>query len=117
MKLKAALLITAATAGVGASVALADHGGQAKKCKAVHVSGTLAAASLSLTTKAGTAVSLGLPAGAPAKGGARTAGTTWTPRPPAGGVKAPKPAPGATPTPEGRGVRAQRRARAPPATP
>src|SRR3954452_18354710 len=99
MKLKAALLITAATAGVGASVALADHGGQAKKCKAVHVSRPLAAAPLSLTTKAGTALALGLPAGARAKGEACTDGTTWTLRHLEVEGKAPKPAPAATATP------------------
>ena len=49
MKLKIALLLTAAVAGAGASVALADHGGHGQKCKAVHLDGTLAAGSLSLT--------------------------------------------------------------------
>jgi hypothetical protein len=90
MKLKLALLVTAAAAGSVTSVALADHGDHGKKCKAVHVSGTLAAASLSLTSKAGTAVSLTLPAGARAKGEACTDGTTFTLRHLEVEVKAPK---------------------------
>jgi hypothetical protein len=97
MKLKLAVLVAAAFGGAGASVALADHGGDhGQKCKAVHVSGTLAAASLSLTSKAGTTVSLALPAGARAKGEACTDGTTFTLRHLEVEVKAPKPAPSGT---------------------
>ena len=92
MKLKIALLATAATAGVCASVALADHGDKApkQKCKVVHLRGTLAAASLSFTTKAGTAVSVSLPDGARAKGEACSDGTTLTLRHLEVEVKAPK---------------------------
>jgi hypothetical protein len=92
MKLRIAVLVAAAFGGAGASVALADHGGDhGKKCKAVHVSGTLAAGSLSLTTKAGKALSLSLPAGARAKAEACTTdGTTYTLRHLEVEVKAPK---------------------------
>jgi hypothetical protein len=104
MKLKLAVLVGAALAGTGSSVALADytaHGDHGKKCKAVHLNGTLAAQSLSLTVakgnraagvQPGTAVSLVLPAGARAKAEACSDGTTLTLRHVEIEVKAPKPA-------------------------
>ena len=86
MKIKLALLVALACAGGAASVALADHGGDAhhgSKCSEVHLRGTLAAGSLALTvTKAnhqaatpGSTVALALPAGARANVEACQTGT------------------------------------------
>jgi hypothetical protein len=86
MKLKLALLVVSAVAGGGASVALADHGGHdghggpnGPACRPVHLSGTLAAQSLSLVVakgpSAGTTVALALPAGARANVEACSTGT------------------------------------------
>ena len=76
MKLKLALFVTAALAGGGASVALADHGGDGDhghgtKCQEIHLTGTLAAQALSVAvTKAnhhgpaaGSTASVAVPAG------------------------------------------------------
>jgi hypothetical protein len=51
MKLKIVSLLTAGLAGAAASAALADHGdhGSRNGCQKVHLNGTLAAGSLSLT--------------------------------------------------------------------
>jgi hypothetical protein len=86
MKLKLALLVASAVAGGGASVALADHGHDAERataCTKVHLSGTLAAGSLSLVVAhanhdgaaAGSTVALVLPAGARANVEACETGT------------------------------------------
>ena len=73
MKLKLALLVTAALAGAGASVALADHGdhGDKGKCQEIHLDGTLAAGALSVAVThsnhngpaAGSTASVAVPAG------------------------------------------------------
>jgi hypothetical protein len=114
MKLKLALLVTAALAGAGASVALADHGdhgGKAPKCQEIHLTGTLAAQTLSVAvTKAnhhgpaaGTTASVAVPAGTRIKVEACETGTgtaaTFTLRSAELHFKAPKPAPATTTAP------------------
>lgn len=65
MKLKAMLLVACATAGVGASIALADNGkgndqGNGEGCRAEHISGTVGPQTFTITTKTGTvAVTIG----------------------------------------------------------
>ena len=71
MKLKLALLVTAALAGGAASVALADHGDRGRRCQEVNLSGTLAAGALSVAVTrsnhngpaAGSTASVAVPAG------------------------------------------------------
>jgi hypothetical protein len=105
MKLKLALLVTAALAGGGASVALADHGGdKGKNCQEVNLSGTLAAGALSVAVThanhhaalAGSTVSVAVPAGTRIKVEACQTGTgtaaTFTLRGAELHFKAPKPA-------------------------
>ena len=93
MRLKLATLVVLALAGGASSVALADHGhgdnhGPAS-CQRVHVRGTLAAGSLSVTPRAAkdatttpTAVARAIPAGAVGEATACQTGTgaaaTWT---------------------------------------
>jgi len=106
MKLKLALLVTAALAGGGASVALADHGdhGDKAKCQEVNLSGTLAAGALSVAVThanhhaalAGSTVSVAVPAGTRVRVEACQTGTgtaaTFTLRGAELHFKAPKPA-------------------------
>jgi hypothetical protein len=106
MKIKLALLVTAALAGAGASVALADHGdhGNGSKCQEVHLSGTLAAGALSVTVAhanhngpaAGSTASVAVPAGTRINVEACQTGTgtaaTFTLRGAELHFKAPKPA-------------------------
>jgi hypothetical protein len=113
MKLKLALFATAALAGGGASVALADHGGDhgnGPKCQEVHLTGTLAAQTLSVAvTKAnhhgpaaGTTASVAVPAGTRINVEACQTGTgtaaTFTLRGAQLHFKAPKPTTTATTT-------------------
>src|SRR3954453_16267477 len=106
MKLKLALLVTAALAGAGASVALADHGDHATgtKCQEIHLTGTLAAGSLSVAVThanhhgpaAGSTASVAVPAGTRIKVEACQTGTgtaaTFTLRGAELHFRAPKPA-------------------------
>jgi hypothetical protein len=108
MKLKLAVFVTAALAGGGASVALADHGGDhgnATKCQEIHLSGTLAAGALSVAVThanhngpaAGSTASVAVPAGTRIKVEACQTGTgtaaTFTLRGAELHFKAPKPTP------------------------
>ena len=85
MKLKIASLLTAALAGAAASAALADHGSQGS-CQKVHLNGTLAAGSLSLTVNRsnhngpakGTTVALAVQDGTRANVEACVTGSTFT---------------------------------------
>ena len=107
MKLKLALLVTAALAGAGASVALADHGhhgDRSGKCQEIHLTGTLAAGSLSVAVTranhdgpaAGSTASVAVPAGTRIKVEACQTGTgtaaTFTLRGAELHFRAPKPA-------------------------
>ena len=113
MKLKLALLVTAALAGGGASVALADHGDhgdKAGKCQEIKLDGTLAAGSLAVAVThsnhhgpaAGSTVSVAVPAGTKVRVEACQTGTgtaaTFTLRGAELHFRAPKPAPGTTAT-------------------
>ena len=107
MKLKLALLVTAALAGAGASVALADHGGdkpKAPKCQEIKLDGTLAAGALSVAVThsnhngpaKGSTASVAVPAGTRIRVEACQTGTgtaaTFTLRGAELHFKAPKPA-------------------------
>ena len=107
MKLKLALLVTAALAGGGASVALADHGDhgdKAGKCQEIKLDGTLAAGSLAVAVThsnhhgpaAGSTVSVAVPAGTKVRVEACQTGTgtaaTFTLRGAELHFRAPKPA-------------------------
>jgi hypothetical protein len=115
MKLKLALLVTAALAGAGASVALADHGDhgdKSAKCQEVKLDGTLAAGSLAVAVThanhdgpaAGSTASVAVPAGTRIRVEACQTGTgtaaTFTLRGAELHFRAPKPAETTTTAPK-----------------